>query len=102
MNAKGFGGDEFAVLLPETDAGQAKAVVRKLREGLGTEMREGGWPVTFSMGVLTCADPPRTVDEMIRDADGLMYEVKEGGKDAVRHKVLTARLVTEPVPEESR
>lgn len=91
-----IGGDEFAVLLPETGAAQARAVVQKLIERVSEEMRAGGWPLTFSVGLLTCADPPRTVDEMIKIADGLMYEVKRGGKDSVRHEVLKARLVTEP------
>lgn len=95
-----IGGDEFAILLPETGAAQARAVVQKLRERLADEMRGGGWPVTFSVGLLTCAEPPHTVDELIKVADGLMYEVKEGGKDSVRHDVLSSRLVTEPVPEQ--
>ncbi|MFN2455772.1 MAG: GGDEF domain-containing protein [Pyrinomonadaceae bacterium] len=94
-----IGGDEFAILLPETGAEQAKAVLQKLRERLSAGMRASGWPVTFSVGLLTCADPPHTVDEMIKVADGLMYEVKEGGKDAIRHEVLRARLMTEPASE---
>lgn len=94
-----IGGDEFAILLPETGAEQAMAVVQKLRERLSAEMRGADWPVTFSVGLLTCADPPHTVDEMIKIADGLMYEVKQAGKDAVRHEVLRARLVTEPASE---
>ncbi len=91
------GGDEFAVLLPETGAEQARAVVCKLLRKVSAEMSAGGWPVTFSVGLLTCADPPHTVDEMIRIADGLMYEVKRGGKNGVRHEVLKAQLVTEPL-----
>ena len=82
------GGDEFAVLLPETDADQGRAVVRKLRARMLEEMRRHDWPVTFSIGVLTCASPPRTVDELIKRADALMYEVKRAGKDSVSHAVL--------------
>jgi diguanylate cyclase (GGDEF)-like protein len=94
-----LGGDEFAILLPETGAEQAYTVVRKLREKLSVEMRDSGLPVTFSIGLLTCTDPPRTVDEMIKIADGLMYEVKKGGKDAIRHEILKAQLVTESASE---
>lgn len=94
-----IGGDEFAILLPQTGATQAGVVVEKLLQKVSAEMRAGGWSVTFSVGVLTCADPPRTVDEMIKIADGLMYEVKRGGKDGVRHEVLKARLMTEPAAE---
>jgi len=92
-----IGGDEFAILLPETGAEQARMVVQKLCEKLSAEMRESGWLVTFSVGVLTCTDPPQTVDEMIKIADGLMYEVKKDSKDAIRYEILKARLVTEPV-----
>jgi len=92
-----IGGDEFAILMPETGAEQARMVVQKLCEKLSAEMRESGWLVTFSVGVLTCTDPPQTVDEMIKIADGLMYEVKKDSKDAIRYEILKARLVTEPV-----
>jgi diguanylate cyclase (GGDEF)-like protein len=80
-----LGGDEFAVLMPETDVGQGRAAAGKLRGRLLEEMRRHGWPVTFSVGVLTCTDPPRDVDELIGRADALMYEVKKAGKDALRH-----------------
>jgi len=92
-----IGGDEFALLLPETGAEQASTVVHKLQERLRSEMRSSGWPVTFSIGALTCVDPPHTVDEMIKLADGLMYEVKKDGKNAIRHEVLKAELVRERV-----
>lgn len=90
------GGDEFAILLPETGAAQAGVAVQKLLQKVSAEMRSVGWPVTFSVGLLTCTDPPHTVDEMIKLADDLMYEVKRGGKDGIRHEILKARLVTEP------
>jgi diguanylate cyclase (GGDEF)-like protein len=95
------GGDEFAILLPETGAKQGRVVAQTLREKLSEEMRKSGWPVTFSFGLLTCSDPPHTVDEMIKIVDGLMYEVKKSGKDAIRHEVLKSHLVTESLPEKA-
>jgi diguanylate cyclase (GGDEF)-like protein len=77
------GGDEFAILFPETNSEQARAVVCKIREKLNAAMAEENWSVTFSMGVLTCVDIPKSVDEMIKIADGLMYEVKKNGKNSV-------------------
>lgn len=93
-----IGGDEFAVLLPETGVQAARVALAKLRDKLLHEMRANNWSVTFSVGLLTCADPPRTVDEVIKIADGLMYRAKQTGKDAIVHEVLTAKLVSEPVP----
>jgi len=80
-----LGGDEFVILLPETDGESAKVLVSKLREHLLDAMQNQGWPVTFSVGVLTCVSPPATVDEMIHVADVLMYETKKTGKNAIRY-----------------
>lgn len=85
-----LGGDEFAILLPETNGDSAKVLVSKLREQLLGEMQNGNWPVTFSLGVLTCVSPPGNVDEMIRVADVLMYEVKKSGKNAVQYSTYAA------------
>jgi PleD family two-component response regulator len=56
-------------------------------------MREYGWPITFSIGVVTWATPPRTVDIMIKQADEAMYEVKNGGKNRVTHLKLSGEPV---------
>ena len=79
-----LGGDEFAVLYPELDAARTQEVVNKLQSQLGAAMRDGGWPVTFSIGVVTCERVPASVEELIHRADQLMYEVKSSGRDAVR------------------
>jgi PleD family two-component response regulator len=55
-------------------------------------MREGGWPITFSLGVATFLAPPATIDELVNKADALMYRVKQRGKNAVEYEVVqTAR-----------
>ncbi|HEV3470288.1 MAG TPA: GGDEF domain-containing protein [Pyrinomonadaceae bacterium] len=82
-----LGGDEFALLLPETDAAAARAAVARVRRRLLEAARLGGWPVTFSIGVVTFDSPPASVDEMLREADGLMYAAKRLGKNSVRHQV---------------
>ena len=79
-----LGGDEFAVLLTETNQKQARIVTDKMREKLLAEMHKENWAVTFSIGVLTCVKPPKTVGEVIKTVDSLMYEVKNNGKNSVR------------------
>jgi diguanylate cyclase (GGDEF)-like protein len=76
-----LGGDEFAVLLPETDAKHAGEIMKKIQEHLDQVTKKMGWPVTFSIGSVTYATPPVSVDEMIRAADNLMYTMKREGKD---------------------
>ncbi len=83
-----LGGDEFALLLPETDHAAAQVVIPKVKEKLQASMDEHRWPVTFSFGVLTCALPPRSTDEMIALADKLMLTAKQE-KNAIRFSVYT-------------
>lgn len=83
-----LGGDEFASLLPETDKAEAQVAISKIQIRLLDEMRKNSWPVTFSIGVLTCIDmPQKTTDELIRRADDLMYSVKNSGKNSIRYSV---------------
>lgn len=82
-----LGGDEFAVLLPETGPEQARPAIERLRERLAETMRQNDWPVTFSIGVATFLSPPASVDELIRQADALMYKVKNAAKNACEYQV---------------
>ena len=79
-----LGGDEFAILLPETDGQQARDALGNLRTFLERAMREGSWPVGFSMGVVSSRGEIPTSQELLRTADGLMYEVKHSGKGTTR------------------
>jgi diguanylate cyclase (GGDEF)-like protein len=78
-----LGGDEFAVVLLETDQEIVRGILSRMQESLRNEMQLHQWPMTFSMGVLCCPDPPSSVNEMIRQADQLMYQVKNNGKNGV-------------------
>jgi diguanylate cyclase (GGDEF)-like protein len=81
------GGDEFVVLLPETDAQTAPIAISNMQRALLKEMAENGWAVTFSIGVLTLTTPQISVDEMLGRADQLMYVVKNGGKNNIHHAI---------------
>ncbi len=85
-----LGGDEFALLLPETGLAAARQATERLQAALAREMAGRDWPVTFSIGAMTYLDPPASTDEMLRHADGLMYQVKRDGGNAVRHDVYGA------------
>jgi diguanylate cyclase (GGDEF)-like protein len=80
-----LGGDEFAVLLPETNQESARVTLSKIQSGLLKEMRQGFWPITFSIGVLTCMTAPQTTDELVHMTDELMYSVKRNGKNAIKY-----------------
>jgi len=55
-------------------------------------MDQHGWPVTFSIGVLTCLIPLATSEDIIREVDRVMYNIKKTGKDTVHYETPTARL----------
>jgi diguanylate cyclase (GGDEF)-like protein len=81
-----LGGDEFAVLLPETDVAGARQVLEDMRGSLGDLAATEGWPVSFSIGSATFLSPATDVEEMVRNADELMYDVKRAGKDNVAYR----------------
>ncbi len=76
-----MGGDEFVILLPETDAPSARAAIEKLRTLLLDLSRQRNWPVTYSIGLVTFEQAPKSTDDMIGEADHLMYNVKRGSKN---------------------
>lgn len=78
-----LGGDEFAFLLPETDQSEARTIISKVQIELLEDMRQNSWPITFSVGVLTCFKTRKAPDELIKQADMLMYSVKNSGKNAI-------------------
>src|SRR5258706_10823657 len=82
-----LGGDEFAIIL--TDIGQdgAQRIVPRLQQALLENMKVQAWEITFSIGVLTVLIMPESVDEIVRLTDGLMYEVKTSGKNAIKYSV---------------
>jgi diguanylate cyclase (GGDEF)-like protein len=84
-----LGGDEFALLLSETNEESARIVLAKIQDMLLAEMREHNWPITFSIGVLTCNASPQTTDELVRITDELMYSVKKSSKNAIKYATYT-------------
>lgn len=81
-----YGGDEFVVLLPETDPTGAFVLAEKIRLGVHSMPIEIPVDVprpSLSIGVVAYPDDGRTADELIISADGAMYTSKRAGKDRV-------------------
>ncbi|MCB2148622.1 MAG: GGDEF domain-containing protein [Deltaproteobacteria bacterium] len=85
-----FGGDEFVVLLVKSEEKSAALVARKLQKQLLDIMQKNQWGVTFSIGVATYHAAPDSVEETIKAADELMYQVKHNGKNNIRQAVFKA------------
>lgn len=80
-----LGSDEFALLMPETNQKSAQVVLSKLQHNILAGMQKNNWPVTLSIGVLTCIDTPPTANEAIKKVDDLMYSVKKSSKNNIKY-----------------
>ena len=77
-----LGGDEFAMILPATDVVEARTVVSNVQSALKIEMKQRQWPITLSIGAITCRPPFPAPGVLLQAADRLMYQAKAAGKDA--------------------
>jgi len=81
-----LGGEEFVVILSETDAVEATQVAERLRGAVSNlELTEGGEPLalSISIGVATLGDHGPDFPELLRRADRAMYLAKRGGRNQV-------------------
>jgi diguanylate cyclase (GGDEF)-like protein len=82
-----IGGDEFAVLLPETNLGGAQNVASKLRRALmafGQQISPIVPPLTFCGGISQMREGDSSIDDMLARADSAQYLAKDLGKDDTR------------------
>lgn len=83
-----LGGEEFAVLLPETPMGAALNVAEKLRAAAERlTIHHGGQaigPLTISVGVAVLRVDTECTEELLRHADRALYRAKAGGRNRVQ------------------
>ncbi len=94
-----FGGEEFVVLLPGTDAEEATYLAERIREAVAAHpfLLDHGQSIrcTVSIGVASCPEDARNMSDLIRQADLAMYRAKENRNAVARVRVLP------PVPRVS-
>jgi diguanylate cyclase (GGDEF)-like protein len=82
-----FGGDEFALVLPETGSEGAVAVGERIRDKISVHrfLSEEGLDIrlTVSVGVATLSNVAASAEQLIHAADEAMYWVKEHGKNGI-------------------
>jgi len=78
-----IGGDEFAILLPETSMTSARIVLERVQAEVRVAAKPIALDITFSIGAVTFSGKVADVDTLIGRADALMYEVKAGGKNGI-------------------
>jgi diguanylate cyclase (GGDEF)-like protein len=82
-----FGGDEFALVLPDTGGEGAYAVGERIRERIAAHrfLTGDGLDIhlTVSVGVATLPDVANSSEELVQAADKAMYRVKDSGKNGI-------------------
>lgn len=82
-----LGGEEFGIILPETDAEQALQVADRVRQAVATASivlpQGGSVGITTSIGVATYSEDDPDVDGVLNRADRALYEAKRSGRDRV-------------------
>ncbi|MDX2027647.1 MAG: diguanylate cyclase [Alphaproteobacteria bacterium] len=81
-----LGGEEFAVIMPETSLEEGQIAAERLRQHIGARpliaLREA-IPCTVSIGVAELTERDHSIDDMLNRADRVLYHAKEGGRDRV-------------------
>lgn len=98
-----YGGDEFAILLPESPREKARQVAERIREAVCNEVYSfipKKQPVTLSIGISGMPDPGfQHASQVVSTADFALYRAKNNGKNRV--EVATFQeLGVRPSPEE--
>jgi len=81
-----YGGEEFIVLLPDTDKTTAIGVAERLREYVAEHVHEsdqGDFTITISLGVVSFSKKNKNIEELLSLADKALYEAKVAGRNRV-------------------
>ena len=71
-----YGGEEFMIILPQTDKVSAKIVAERLRVQAGLYL-----PTTVSIGIASIPEDAQEISALIEKADNALYQAKRTGKN---------------------
>lgn len=92
-----YGGEEFILLLPETNSPEAIKISERVRKSVeshnfGANDKHDG-KLTISLGLVTCADSKSSPEKLVKEADICLYRAKNSGKN----KSIGALIVDESI-----
>ncbi len=85
-----FGGEEFLVLLPQTDFDAAHKVAEKIRQSVQSLAHVQAGSVTVSVGLALATELHNSEDEAVKEADNWLYVAKNSGRNQVQSRVITS------------
>lgn len=86
-----LGGDEFVILFREASEGAARTAMESVVARLNGAVAKRNLRIGFSVGIVSYDVPPQAADEVLQDADALMYEAKMSGKNRIVSKTGSPR-----------
>ncbi len=95
-----YGGEEFLMVLPNSDESQALRLAERIRVAVSKEpfqFQKIALTITVSQGVTTWTEPyPLPIERLIHAADGALYLVKNGGRNGVEYAFFDGQVEEEP------
>lgn len=79
-----LGGTSFAILLPNVASETANLILQRVQIALDEDRRKYAHPLTFFISAIACTKAPRTVAELMQEADARMIRIKFGRKDSLQ------------------
>ena len=79
-----MGGTSFAVLLPNVASDRANFILEQVHHALNEERRKFSHPLTFFISAIACTKAPRTVAELLHEADAQMTRMKGSKRDSLQ------------------
>jgi diguanylate cyclase (GGDEF)-like protein len=77
-----YGGEEFLIVLPDTDFENAKNLAERIRKNI-KEKLIADLQVTISLGITSIQEKDETINDIINRADEALYKAKNSGRDRV-------------------
>jgi diguanylate cyclase (GGDEF)-like protein len=77
-----YGGEEFSVILPQTDIESAMVIAERIRKRIENKFKKSS-SITVSIGCATCPEEGKSANAVIKKADKALYYSKEKGKNQV-------------------
>ncbi len=83
-----WGGDEFAILLPQTEEKIARDICRRIKKACEAESKNYSVPISIALGVGVKNDTNKSLKAVLREAEEKMYRYKLLEKSSFRRSIL--------------